>query len=162
MGRIAAPFGVRGWVKVKPYSEDPDALMDHPVWLLGRGEQWREVRVEDCRGHGEYLVALLEGVADRDAAETLAGMEVALRRDALPEPEEDEYYWSDLVGLAAVNRDGVPLGRVDHLLDTGANDVLVVKDDGNGRERLIPFTAHTVDEVNLQDRIIRVDWHPDD
>lgn len=160
MGRVAAPFGVHGWVRIKPYSEDPAALADHPVWLIGHDKAWRESRITDCHLHGEYLVALMEGVMDRDAAQALKGMYIALPRADLPETSADEYYWADLIGLAVVNRDGAELGQIDHLIETGANDVLVIRQDT--RERLIPFIDHVVDEVNLQDGIIRVDWHPDD
>lgn len=158
MGRIAAPYGVKGWIKVQPYTEYLDSLLDYPVWQLGRGGAWRPYRVLDGRPHSRFLLAKLEGVGDRDAAERLRGMDVAVARDELPEPGEDEYYWDDLIGLEVVNASGVRLGRVEGLLETGAHDVLRVVGE---RERLIPFTAPIVLEVDPSAGCIRVAWEAD-
>lgn len=158
MGRIAAPFGVKGWVKVQPYSEDPGALMDFESWRVGRGEQQQHYEVEGIQDHGNALVAKLEGVDDRDAAYALRGQEVSVARSELPAPEENEFYWSDLVGLTVVNRDGVELGKVASLMETGAHDVLVVKGE---REHLIPFVAAFVGKVDLKEGTIEVDWGED-
>lgn len=158
MGRIAAPFGVKGWVKVQPYSEDPGALMDFESWRVGRGETQAHFAVEAVQDHGAALVAKLAGIDDRDAAYALRGQEVSVARGALPAPEEDEYYWSDLIGLTAVNREGVELGKVDSLMETGAHDVLVVK---GKREHLIPFVAAFVGRVDLDGGTIEVDWGED-
>lgn len=155
MGRIAAPYGVKGWVKVHPYTEYLDNLLDYPIWRLGRADSWRPYRVLEGRPHNRYLLAELEGVSDRDAAERLRGLEIAVARAELPEPDEDEYYWDDLIGLEVVNTSGLSLGRVDGLLETGAHDVLRVVGD---RERLIPFTAPIVLEVDPSAGRIRVDW----
>ena len=155
MGRVAAPFGVHGWVKIQPFTEEVDGLADFPSWWLGDGKSWREVAVDACNTHGVTLLAKLEGCGGRDAAAALKGTQVAVPRDALPNTAKDEYYWSDLIGLAVVNLQGESLGKVSGLLETGANDVLVVQ---NGQERLIPFIAQVVLEVDLAaDRIV-VDW----
>jgi 16S rRNA processing protein RimM len=158
MGRIAAPFGVKGWVKVQPYSEDPDALMDFESWCVGRGAQQVQYTVEAIQDHGNALVAKLAGIDDRDAAYALRGQEISVARSDLPPPEENEFYWSDLVGLAAVNRDGIELGTVTSLLETGAHDVLVVQVK---REHLIPFVAAFVGRVDLAGGTIEVDWGED-
>jgi 16S rRNA processing protein RimM len=158
MGRIAAPFGVKGWVKVQPYSEDPDALMDFESWCVGRGAQQVQYTVEAIQDHGNALVAKLAGIDDRDAAYALRGQEISVARSDLPPPEENEFYWSDLVGLAAVNRDGIELGTVTSLLETGAHDVLVVQ---GKREHLIPFVAAFVGRVDLAGGTIEVDWGED-
>lgn len=158
MGRVAAPFGVKGWIKVQPYSEDPGTLMDFESWRVGRGEAQRHFAVEAIQDHGNALIAKLAGIDDRDAAYALRGQEVAVPRGALPEPEENAYYWSDLIGLTAVNREGVELGKVDSLLETGAHDVLVVK---GKREHLIPFVAAFVGKVDLEGGTIEVDWGED-
>jgi 16S rRNA processing protein RimM len=158
MGRIAAPFGVKGWVKVQPYSEDPGTLMDFGSWRVGRGETQAHFVVEAVQDHGAALVAKLAGIDDRDAAYALRGQEISVARSALPAPEENEYYWSDLIGLTAVNREGVELGKVDSLMETGAHDVLVVK---GRREHLIPFVAAFVGGVDLQGGTIEVDWGED-
>ena len=158
MGRIAAPFGVKGWVKVQPFSEDPGALMDFESWRVGRGEQQKHYSVEAVQDHGKALVAKLAGIDDRDAAYALRGQEISVAKSDLPPPEEDEFYWSDLIGLTAVNREGVELGKVDSLMESGANDLLVVK---GTREHLIPFVATFVGKVDLAGGTIEVDWGED-
>jgi 16S rRNA processing protein RimM len=158
MGRIAAPFGVKGWVKVQPYSEDPAALMDFESWRVGRGERHSEYIVEAIQDHGNALVAKLGGIDDRDAAYALRGQEISVARSELPAPEENEFYWSDLIGLKVINREGIELGSVASLLETGAHDVLVVKGQ---REHLIPFVAAFVGKVDLAAGIVEVDWGED-
>ena len=158
MGRIAAPFGVKGWVKIQTFSEDPGTLMDFDSWRVGRGEQQTQYTVEAIQEHSNTLVAKLAGIDDRDAAYALRGQEISVAKRDLPPPEENEFYWSDLIGLKAVNREGVELGRVDSLLETGAQDVLVIK---GKREHLIPFVAAFVGKVDVAGGTIEVDWGED-
>jgi 16S rRNA processing protein RimM len=158
MGRIAAPFGIKGWVKVQPYSEDPGTLMDFESWRIGRGELQTYYAVEAAQGHGKALVAKLAGIEDRDAAYALRGQEISVAKSALPPPEENEFYWSDLIGLKVVNREGIELGRVDNLMESGANDLLVVK---GAREHLIPFVAAFIGKIDLAGKTIEVDWGED-
>ena len=158
MGRIAAPFGVKGWVKVQPFSEDPGTLMDFESWRVGRGEQQAHYSVEAVQDHGKALVAKLAGIDDRDAAYALRGQEISVAKSELLPPDEDEFYWSDLIGLAVVNREGVELGKVDSLMESGANDLLVGK---GRREHLIPFVAAFVGKVDLAAGTIEVDWGED-
>lgn len=159
MGRIAAPYAIRGWIKVQPFTEYLDSLLDYPVWRLGKKTGWQEYRVLDARIHSNSLIAQLEGVNDRSQAEALQGLEIAVARGELPEAEEDEYYWDDLIGLDVVNLDGVNLGKVAGLLETGAHDVLKVEE--GERQRLIPFTEPIVVEVDLKAGRIKVDWGAD-
>jgi len=158
MGRIAAPFGIKGWIKVQPYSEGPGTLMDFASWRLGRGEQQAHYSVEAVQDHGKALVAKLAGIDDRDAAYALRGQEISVAKRDLPPPEENEFYWSDLIGLTVVNREGAELGKVDSLMEGGANDLLVVK---AAREHLIPFVAAFVGKVDLAGGTIEVDWGED-
>jgi 16S rRNA processing protein RimM len=158
MGRIATPFGVKGWVKVQPYSEDPGALMDFESWRVGRGEQQKHYSVEAIQDHGKALIAKLAGIDDRDAAYALRGQEISVAKTDLPPPQENEFYWSDLIGLTVVNREGIELGKVDSLMESGANDLLVVK---GTREHLIPFVAAFVGKVDLAGGTIEVDWGED-
>ncbi len=158
MGRVAAPYGVKGWVKIQPFTETLDSLLDYPVWQIGANGQWREIQVEDAGLHGQTLVAKLTGCNDRDAAFALRGQEIAVFRDELPEAEAGEYYWEDLIGLSVVNREGIKLGQVVKLLETGAHDVLVVEDE---KEHLIPFVDVYVLNVDLAQGVIEVDWQPD-
>lgn len=159
MGRVVAPFGVKGWVKVQTYSESVDALLDYEQWWLGNEKAWSVAQLEEGAPHGQTLVAKLSGIDDRDAAGKLKGLLVALPRAALPKAAANEYYWTDLVGLEVVNRDGVSLGQVDSLMDNTAQAILVVKGD---RERLIPFVPVYVDQVDLPAKKIVVDWPVDE
>ena len=107
MGRVGAPFGVKGWVHVQPYSEMDDALADHAVWQVGRSGMWADYALEEFRPQGNKMVAKLVGVDDRDAAFALRGSEIAVPRTSLPPAGLNEYYWSDLVGLEVVTAQGV-------------------------------------------------------
>ncbi len=156
MGRVVAPYAVRGWVKLQTFTEYLDSLLDYPVWRIGKDGDWRDYRVLDGKVHGQYLMASLEGVGDRTAAEALMGLDVAVLRDEMPEADEDEYYWDDLIGLDVVNLAGETLGRVEGLLETGANDVLQVRDGET--ERLLPFVDGVVKEVDLEAGRLVVDW----
>ena len=158
MGRVAAPFGIKGWVKVQTFSEDPGTLMDFASWRIGRGAEQKHYTVETIHDHSNTLVAKLVGVDDRDKAYALRGQEISVARSALAPPEENEFFWSDLIGLTAVNREGVELGKVDSLMETGAQDVLVIK---GTREHLIPFIAQFVGKVDVAGGQIEVDWGED-
>ena len=159
MGRVTGPYGVRGWIKVRPFTETAEGLVAHAKWWVGREGEWREVTVADAAAHSGQVVALLEGLADRERAAALKGMEVAVPRDAFPETDEGEYYWADLIGLKVANLQGDELGEVAEVFSNGAQDVLRVVEDGH--ERLIPFVAAVVGRVDLADARIEVDWGKD-
>jgi 16S rRNA processing protein RimM len=158
MGRIGAPFGIKGWIKVQPYTETLDSLFDYDFWHVGRDENWQDFEVEEAAVHGDGLIAKLVGIDNREQAFALRGREVAVNRQALPQTAENEYYWTDLIGLTVVNQQGVELGQVAGLMETGSQDVLVVKGD---RERLIPFVDAYVTRVDMPGERIDVDWEPD-
>lgn len=160
LGRITGLYGVRGWVKVFSHTQPRENILSYPLWEIGDAAQWRTIALEDGRVHGKGVVAKLKGCDDRDAAAALMGRSIAIRREQLPPAAEGEYYWADLVGLAVSNLEGVSLGVVDQLLETGANDVLVVVQDE--LERLIPFVqGQFVKEVDLANRRLIVDWDPE-
>jgi 16S rRNA processing protein RimM len=159
MGRIVAPYGVKGWVKIQPYTEALDSLFDYEHWWLAeKGGGWREGEVEDAKVHGNVLVAKFAGSDDRDQAFALKGKDIAVPREDMPEAEGDEYYWSDLIGLKVQNTQGEDFGVVEDVFETGANDVLVVK---GGRERLIPFIEQVVLKVDLAAGSMLVEWGAD-
>jgi 16S rRNA processing protein RimM len=161
MGRIVGAQGILGWVKVQTFTEHLDGLLDYDEWYLGNDKQpWRKVDVLEANVHGKVLVAKLPGILDRTNAEQCKGLLVAVHRDSLPKQESGEYYWSDLIGLSVVNLAGESLGVVDTLLETGANDVLSVR-DAQGKELLIPFLASVIQQVSLDEKVIRVDWQAD-
>ena len=174
LGRLAGPWGVKGWTKVVPYSQDADVLLRASQWYLrppegrfGRGfsafDGVVSVDVAQCKPHGDGLVALIQGSSDRDVVAAIKGASVWVPRREFPPPADGEYYWVDLLGLEVVNRQGVLLGQVVDLMSTGPHAVLVLKDAvaGEAPERLIPFVPQYVDDVDLIDQRILVDWQTD-
>jgi 16S rRNA processing protein RimM len=158
MGRISGAFGIKGWVTIHPFTQTPDGLTAHRTWWIEKGGSWLPLEVEQTRVQGQAVAAKLAGCDDRDAAALYRGREVAVPRSELPEAGENEFYWADLIGLRVVNDAGEELGAVARILETGANDVLVVQGD---RERLIPFIEEVVRQVDLGGGLIRVDWSSD-
>jgi 16S rRNA processing protein RimM len=158
VGRIAGLFGVRGWVRIYSHTQPLDNILGYTPWLLLQGGRWVPVKHLDGRIHGKGIVAQLEGIDDRDAAAALIGCDIAIERSQLGRTAPDEVYWADLIGLKVVTLDGVELGVVDHLLETGANDVVVVQGE---RERLLPYVEQVIHEVDLAGGVLRVDWDPD-
>jgi 16S rRNA processing protein RimM len=159
MGRIDGLFGVKGWVKVHSYTRPRAAILEYDSWQLNGVAGWREVKVAEGRMQGAGVIARLEGIEDRNAAADLVGVEIAIARSQLPKLKRGEHYWADLEGLKVVNLEGAELGTVSYLFDTaGANDVMVVQGE---RERLIPYLATVIREVDLDGGIIRVDWDKD-
>lgn len=171
VGRVLDAWGVKGWFRTASYSQAPEALLATRTWFLLPSERGAKspftgavtLAIRQARAHGEGLVAQADGVQDRAAAEQLRGARIFVSRSAFPAPGPDEYYWVDLVGLAVVNREGVPLGTVRDLLASGPQTTLVLSwdDAGTPRERLIPFVSAYVDRVDLPARSITVDWQPD-
>ncbi|SME97022.1 ribosome maturation factor RimM [Pseudogulbenkiania subflava] len=160
MGYVRGAFGVRGWVKIHADTEFADSLFQYPVWWLGRDGQWSSYRFEEGAVQPKALMAKLAGVDTREAAEAMRGMQIAISRSEFPDTDDDEYYWSDLIGLDVVNKDGQRFGQVAELMETGANEVLVVREGKS--EWLIPFVGQFVLDVSLADKRITVDWNLDD
>ena len=159
LGQVTGLFGVRGWVKVFSYTQPREAILDYDGWLLKHKGEWRAAEVAAGKKHGKTIIVQFAGVDDRDEAAELLGCDIAVERDDMPAPEEGSFYWSDLEGLRVEHLDGSELGRVAGLMETGANDVLVVKGE---REQLIPFVAGPIVlDVDLAAGVIRVDWEWD-
>ncbi len=158
MGRVSAPHGIKGWIKVQPFTQEIDGLLGYPRWWLGSDGKWWQHRIAESAVHGALVLARLEGCTDREAAVALKDAEVAIPRRLLPENREGEYYWSDLLGMEVLNRRGERLGRVAKLLKTGANDVLVLEGE---EERLVPFVGSVILNVDLAGRRLSVDWELD-
>src|SRR3989338_5022604 len=143
MGRIAAAHGIQGWVKIQPFTEYLDSLLDYRTWWIGHEHgPWREVEVKQCEAHHKTLAALLPDCPDRTAAEKLKGLLIAVPRSSLPQQTGDEIYWADPFGLAVVKEAGVALGAVANLLEPGANKGLSVT--GESGEILIPFVPNAI------------------
>jgi 16S rRNA processing protein RimM len=157
LGYISAVHGIKGWVKVHSWTRPMEAILEYQPWLLG--EDRKPVKIIDGRKQGKGLAALLPGYDDREQAAALVGKQIFVGRDQMSPTEKDEYYWSDLEGLEVHTISGEVLGRVDRMMETGANDVLVVRGD---RERLVPFIqGQYVMRVDLEAGLIVVDWDPD-
>ncbi|MDQ3205922.1 MAG: ribosome maturation factor RimM [Pseudomonadota bacterium] len=161
LGRVLGAFGLRGEVKLESWTEPRSAIFRYQPWLLvdAQGRE-RELRGVTGRESGKFLMGQFPDVADRDAAEALRGTEIHIPRSLLPPPKPGEFYWVDLEGLRVVNLEGVSFGTVSHLFATGANDVLVARDEG--RERMIPFVRpQFVTDVDFDTGVVTVDWDPE-
>lgn len=170
VGRILGAFGVKGWIKVQPFSFDASALSASQTWwlhLLRPGQAERQtLKVVAMRDQGEDLVAQIEGVDDRNAAELLRGGVLHIPRSSFPKTPDGEFYWVDLIGLQVRNVQDQELGQVIGLIDTGPHCVFRIAPPGVAnptpkQERLIPFVSHYVHSVSLADRLVRVDWSTD-
>ena len=165
LGKIGAVYGIKGWLKIHSFTEDPEAILDYFPWSLKLGNKVQSVEITDWRKHNNGLIVKVGHIDDRDEAQALVGSEIMVNESALPELPEGEFYWRDLVGITVVNTQGYDLGKVSEMLETGANDVLIVKanhNDGFGKkERLIPYLFdHVVESVSVENKQICVDWDP--
>ena len=159
VGEFVGVYGIKGWLKVRSFTQPIENIFGYGPWFIGGDADWTQRTMREGRPHGKGLIVAMEGVSDRDLAAKLVGQQIAVPKEALPAAGEDEYYWSDLEGLRVETMEGVDLGNVARLLETGSNDVLVVTGD---RERLIPFLRpDVVREIDLDAARIRVEWDPD-
>ncbi|MBX3706515.1 MAG: 16S rRNA processing protein RimM [Pseudomonadales bacterium] len=157
VGRIGGAFGVLGWVRVTSFTDPPENLLDYGPWLIEDRGAWRAVSPAAAKPSGTGFVVQLRELASRDQAQALTGRFIAVPRAALPAIDSDtEYYWRDLIGLEVFDRDGRRVGRVDHLLATGAHDVLAI--DTDAAELLVPFLARFVPEVDVAGGRLVIDW----
>ena len=165
LGKLGSTYGIRGWLRVYSSTEDSVSIFEYQPWFLKTGGQWREVELESWRHHNNDLIIKLKGVDDRETAHAMTNAEIAVDASQLPKLEEGDYYWRDLMGCKVVNTSGYEFGKVTDMMETGSNDVLVVKanlKDAFGiKERLIPFLdGQVIKKVDLATRTIEVDWDP--
>ncbi|MCL2310157.1 MAG: ribosome maturation factor RimM [Proteobacteria bacterium] len=166
MGRVVAPYGVQGWLKVQSFTASKDALLTYRQWLLvDRSGATRDVRLKEGKVHGEYVLAALEGVTAREDAAALQGMSITVPREALPVLAPGEVYFVDLIGLKVINREGEMLGAVTAVQEYGAQPVLHVEppategtEGKKAAETLIPFVEAYIDAVELEAGCIKVGW----
>jgi len=173
VGRVLDAWGIKGWIRVQAYSTDPQALFASRRWFLKPGDAALGAKAQAVpsllkilavRDHGDGIVANVEGISDRNAAEALRGASIHISRAKFPSSDPDEYYWVDLIGLTVLNRQGETLGEVVGLMETGPHSVLRIAPPGlplpvkPDQERLVPFVAAFVDDVDLAQRVITVDW----
>lgn len=156
MGYIKGVFGIKGWLKVKTSTEYIDGLLDYREWFLCKDQDTVRVEVESGKVVGDELQVKFTHIHNREEAALLRGYIVEIPREWFAQAEDNEYYWADLVGMTVVNRQNAILGTVRNLMETGAHDVLMIQ--GEYGQKLIPFVAHYVDDVNAQTQTITVDW----
>lgn len=164
LGKLGAAYGIRGWLKVFSSTEHAESIFEYQPWFIQRSGQWQHIEIEDWKHHNKDIIVKLNGVDDRDAAALLTNFEIAVDSTQLPELE-NEYYWKDLMGCQVVTLQGYGLGIVTDMMETGSNDVLVIKanlKDAFGiKERLVPFLdGQVIKKVDLDAKLIEVDWDP--
>jgi 16S rRNA processing protein RimM len=162
VGKIGAPYGVKGWVKINSYTEESSGIFDYSPWFLGAN---KEYQVEQWRTHSKSLVAKIVGIDDRDAAESIKNLDISIATDSLPELSDDEFYWRELMGMQVVTDKGYDLGKIKDIFATGANDVMLIKANTNDafgqKERLLPILFdQVVLNIDKVARVITVDWDP--
>jgi 16S rRNA processing protein RimM len=157
IGRLGAPYGIKGWIKVHSFSHPISNILDYEPWYIQDQGQWQPLSVIEKRSHHKGIIALIKHCDDRDKTVTYKNRDIAIFRDQLPALKADEFYWSDLEGLQVETIDGMVLGTVENLFATGANDVMVVKN--KDEEHLIPYVKnHVVKSVDIRHKKIIVDW----
>lgn len=165
LGRFNSPFGVQGWIKVYSYTDTMENILSYRPWLVKQQGEWVPVKVTSAKKQGKGLIAKLDSIDSPEAARQYCEAEIAVPRSVLPVLDDGEYYWSQLETLLVYTESGELLGRVDHLIETGANDVLVVKgtDESVDREtRLIPYVPdQVIKQIDLNAGTMRVDWDPE-
>jgi 16S rRNA processing protein RimM len=161
MGRVQGPYGVKGSLKARAFTESPEALLGYQSWWLkSRDGTWRECKVLSAHLHSNSIVAEIEGLGDREAAAMWRGALVGVPRSALPKLRRNEIYWSDLAGFVVVNRQGETLGTVEDVMESAAHPVLRLR-GSDGRERMIPMVPAFIDAIDAAAERVVVDWSPD-
>ncbi len=165
LGKVGAVYGIKGWLKVHSFTGDPEAILDYFPWSLKLGNKIQSVEITDWRKHNNGLIVKIAHVDDRDGAQAFVGSEILTNETSLPELLGNDFYWRDLIGMSVVTTNGYDLGTVSDMMETGANDVLVVKanlNDGfSKKERLVPYLfEQVIKSVSLENKQICVDWDP--
>ena len=163
LGKIGAPYGVKGWVKITTYTDNIEGIFDYSPWFVG--DDGKEYTVDHWRTHNKGVVAKLIGVESRDDAEAIKNLDISIKAEQLPQLAEDDFYWRELVGMQVVTEQGYDLGVVKELFETGANDVMLVKAKANDafgqKERMLPYLYdQVIKQVDKETRTIKVDWDP--
>lgn len=165
VGKIGSAYGIRGWLRMFSSTEKAEAIFGYQPWFIQRAGQWQLIELEEWKRHNQDIIIKVNGISDRNAAEVLTNFDIVVDSVQFPVLESGDYYWKDLVGCQVFTTKGYQLGRVTQLMETGSNDVLIVKanlKDAFGiKERLIPFLSEQViKHVDLTEGKIEVDWDP--
>lgn len=165
VGKIGASYGIKGWLRITSYTEVLEGIFEFSPWLLNINGENKTFHVEHWKRHNKGVVAKLQGVDDRDQAELIKNVEISIHEEQLPELDENDFYWRDLIGMQVVTEKGYDLGTVEQMFETGANDVMLVKanlkDAFGAKQRMIPYLLdQVVKQVNKEAKSITVDWDP--
>ncbi|NMP17311.1 MULTISPECIES: ribosome maturation factor RimM [unclassified Thalassotalea] len=165
LGKIGAVYGIKGWLKIHSYTENPEAIFEYSPWVLNLNGKQLNVEISEWRRHNNGLIVKFADISDRNDAQLRTGAEITVTGDVLPELPQGEFYWRDLIGMDVVNESGYNLGKVTDIMETGSNDVLVVKanrtDAFGKKERLIPYLEdQVIKDISLESKQINVDWDP--
>ena len=160
IGRFGKAHGIKGWIRVISFTDPNENILQYHPWHIKKNNQWQQLNPEDTKQHSKDIIIKLPHINDRDIAKTYTNLEIFTNHDQLPKLPKNEYYWSDLEGLTVIDKSGTKLGIVDHLIATGANDVLIVNTTYK-QPLLIPYLDDVIIDINLNKKTITVDWEPD-
>ncbi|MEO1924808.1 MAG: ribosome maturation factor RimM [Gammaproteobacteria bacterium] len=160
VGRVGGAHGVKGWIKIMSYTRPKENIFTYSPWLVFLNESWQEIDIEEFQQRGERLIVKVSGIDNPEDARVYINCDIAIMHEQLPDLEEGEYYWRDLIGLEVLNQDKINLGKVSKITETGANDVLVIKQAGDNKKSiLIPLVKDVyVKQVDLVAKTMIVDW----
>lgn len=159
VGRIGKVHGIKGWMRLHSFTQPIEEILAYQPWLIKQKNSWQELEVEASKAHHGSLLIKLVGIETPESAQAYVNAELIVKREQLPALADDEFYWNDLLGFTVVTQAGIELGKLDHWLATGANDVIVVKGE---KEHLIPFVMQRfIVEVDTAAKRITVDWDPE-
>ncbi len=158
MGHFGHSYGIKGWIKIHSSTSPIGNILKYSPWQVLHQGIWRTAEVTASKLHGKYIIVKLAGCDNPETAKTFTGNPISINFQQLPALPAGEYYWNDLIGLRVINQEGVDFGVIDSLIETGSNDVLVVKGD---RRRLLPYTDEAVKDINLSDKKMIVNWDAD-
>lgn len=158
VGKVGAPYGIKGWVKIHSFTDLSSTIFEYKPWHLGNDKDWQIAEVTDWREHGKGLIAKIVGYDTPETVRALTGKKIGIKNSQLPPLKKNQYYWRDLEGLTVINQEGKQLGKIIYLLETGSNDVLVVKNE-NEKEHAIPYLpGKVIVSIDLEKGEMRVNW----
>lgn len=162
IGKLGSPYGVRGWLRVHSYTEPTDNITEYRNWQRNTKTGWQSIDVDQCQRHGKHILAKINGIDSPEDAKKLVNSELFIDRNDLPELDEDDgYYWSDLMGCSVTTTEGVELGYINDIFDTGSNDVFVVQKCKSSKRHLIPHVSGIIIDIDITNKCIKADWDPE-
>lgn len=158
VGKINGLFGINGWVKIFSYTDPRKNILSYKPWCIKVQNSWQNLIINTGKEQGKTIIAQIENINDRDSAREYIGTKIYIKKSQLPILKTDQYYWQDLIGLEVINQQNISLGKVSHLVDTGANDVLIVQGE---KEHWLPYVEPFLIKVDLNNKQILVNWDED-